>query len=91
MGTIIAQFSPSSFQDTKAGATAVVALLRGLKLYIGWLGDSQAMLFRKGQAVEIMVPHKPDREVCLGRERESKGKRESERRKMRGKIVSLNV
>ena len=66
-------------------------MLRGHSLYIGWLGDSQAMLFRKGQAVEIMVPHKPDREVCVGRERESKGKKETERRKVKGKIVPLNV
>ena len=32
-------------------------------LHVAWLGDSQVMLVRKGQAVELMKPHKPDREV----------------------------
>lgn len=37
-------------------------------LHVAWLGDSQVMLVRRGQAVELMKPHKPDREVrtaCL--------------------------
>lgn len=32
-------------------------------LHVAWLGDSQVMLVRRGQAVELMKPHKPDREV----------------------------
>lgn len=35
-------------------------------LYVAWLGDSQVMLVRRGQAVELMKPHKPDREVRTG-------------------------
>lgn len=34
-------------------------------LYVSWLGDSQVMLVRRGQAVELMKPHKPDREVRM--------------------------
>lgn len=32
-------------------------------LHVAWVGDSQAMLFRRGQGVELVNPHKPDREV----------------------------
>lgn len=35
-------------------------------LHVAWLGDSQVMLVRRGQAVELMKPHKPDREVRMG-------------------------
>jgi hypothetical protein len=49
--------------NQKAGSTAVVALLRGSTLHVAWVGDSQAMLFRRGQGVELVNPHKPDREV----------------------------
>ena len=47
----------------RCGTTGVVTFLRGTTLYVAWLGDSQVMLVRKGQAVELMKPHKPDREV----------------------------
>ena len=50
-------------QGIKSGSTAVIALIRGQKLYIGWVGDSQAVLFRQGKAVSLMNPHKPDNEV----------------------------
>lgn len=36
-------------------------------LHVAWLGDSQVMLVRRGQAVELMKPHKPDREVRMAR------------------------
>eukprot|EP00049_Salpingoeca_infusionum_P017889 m.354795 g.354795 ORF g.354795 m.354795 type:complete len:374 (+) comp17104_c0_seq1:488-1609(+) len=45
-----------------SGATAVVTLIRGRKLYVAWAGDSQAMLCRDGEPQEIMVPHKPEHE-----------------------------
>lgn len=46
----------------------MTALLRDNKLYISWLGDSQMLLVRAGRPVQIMVPHKPEREVrvCAG-------------------------
>ncbi|KAL5016126.1 hypothetical protein ScPMuIL_005715 [Solemya velum] len=46
----------------RAGTTAVTALVRESKLYIGWVGDSQAVLVRDGRTVQIMEPHKPERE-----------------------------
>lgn len=41
----------------------MVTFIRGNMLHVAWVGDSQVMLVRKGQAVELMKPHKPDREV----------------------------
>lgn len=49
----------------RCGTTGVVTFLRGRTLYVAWLGDSQVILVRKGQVVELMKPHKPDREVTL--------------------------
>lgn len=47
----------------RAGTTAVVTLLRGNKLYAGWIGDSQAIIVRKGKPQQLVQPHKPDQEV----------------------------
>eukprot|EP00128_Syssomonas_multiformis_P002156 Colp12_sorted_trinity150504_noHs@34718 len=49
-------------QDVSGGATCVTALLRGNNLYISWLGDSQAMLCKGGEAIDLLCPHKPERE-----------------------------
>lgn len=38
-------------------------LIHGQQLTVAWLGDSQAMLVRKGEVVTLMDPHKPEREV----------------------------
>ena len=54
-----------SAQGDKSGATAVVAFIRGQDIYVGWLGDSQAVLVREGKAVRLVEPHKPEREVCM--------------------------
>lgn len=51
------------FQSLRCGTTGVVTFIRGNMLHVAWLGDSQVMLVRRGQAVELMKPHKPDREV----------------------------
>ena len=48
-------------QPLRSGTTAVVSLIRGKTLYAAWLGDSQAVLVRSGQAVDIVAPHKPNR------------------------------
>lgn len=53
------------FQSLRCGTTGVVTFIRGNMLHVAWVGDSQVMLVRKGQAVELMKPHKPDREVCM--------------------------
>uniref|UniRef100_A0A4W3KGN2 Protein phosphatase 1E n=1 Tax=Callorhinchus milii TaxID=7868 RepID=A0A4W3KGN2_CALMI len=49
-------------EHLRCGTTGVVTFIRGNMLYVAWLGDSQVMLVRRGQAVELMKPHKPDRE-----------------------------
>ncbi|KAM9455432.1 protein phosphatase 1E [Clarias gariepinus] len=52
----------ASRENMRCGTTGVVTFLRGRTLHVAWLGDSQVMLVRKGEAVELMKPHKPDRE-----------------------------
>ncbi|XP_074643762.1 protein phosphatase 1E-like [Tubulanus polymorphus] len=49
-------------EDLRSGSTGVSVLLRDKKLHIAWLGDSQVLLVRNGKPVEIMSPHKPERE-----------------------------
>lgn len=57
------QFFLNVKQKLRCGTTGVVTFLRGHTLYVAWLGDSQVMMVRRGQPVELMKPHKPDREV----------------------------
>uniref|UniRef100_A0A8C4NH57 Protein phosphatase 1E n=1 Tax=Eptatretus burgeri TaxID=7764 RepID=A0A8C4NH57_EPTBU len=49
-------------ESLRCGSTGVVTLMRGKTLHVAWLGDSQVTLVRCGNAVELMMPHKPDRE-----------------------------
>ncbi|CAN7987222.1 unnamed protein product, partial [Ixodes hexagonus] len=52
-----------SLQGMKSGCTVVCCLVREQRhLYVGWVGDSQAMLARKGVALPLVNPHKPERE-----------------------------
>lgn len=45
-----------------AGTTATVALLRdGIELVVASVGDSRAMLCRKGKALKLTVDHTPER------------------------------
>lgn len=53
-------------QNLRCGTTGVVTFLRGRTLHVAWLGDSQVILVRRGEVVELMKPHKPDREVAGG-------------------------
>ncbi|KAK1792278.1 hypothetical protein P4O66_012227 [Electrophorus voltai] len=46
----------------RSGSTGVAVLLAGDWLTVAWLGDSQAMLVRRGEPVVLMDPHKPERE-----------------------------
>lgn len=46
-------------QNLRCGTTGVVTFLRGRTLYVTWLGDSQVMMVKRGQPVELMKPHKP--------------------------------
>ncbi|XP_042245131.1 protein phosphatase 1K, mitochondrial isoform X1 [Thunnus albacares] len=62
-----------------AGSTATVALLRdGIELVVGSVGDSRAMLCRKGKALKLTVDHTPER------------KDEKERIKRSGGFITWN-
>ncbi|XP_035230190.1 uncharacterized protein LOC118202143 [Stegodyphus dumicola] len=51
-----------SKENIKSGCTAVCALIREKTIYLSWLGDSQAVLVRKGKPSIITEPHKPERQ-----------------------------
>ncbi|KAG7215207.1 hypothetical protein INR49_022706 [Caranx melampygus] len=58
--THLSYFNNASFLT--AGTTATVALLRdSIELVVGSVGDSRAMLCRKGQANKLTTDHTPDR------------------------------
>ncbi|XP_018517090.1 protein phosphatase 1K, mitochondrial isoform X1 [Lates calcarifer] len=62
-----------------AGTTATVALLRdSIELVVGSVGDSRAMLCRKGKALKLTVDHTPER------------KDEKERIKKAGGFITWN-
>uniref|UniRef100_A0A8C5PDE3 Protein phosphatase 1E n=1 Tax=Leptobrachium leishanense TaxID=445787 RepID=A0A8C5PDE3_9ANUR len=46
----------------RSGTTGVCVLLEGDRVHVAWLGDSQALLVKKGNYVTLMDPHKPERE-----------------------------
>ncbi|RWS30292.1 serine-rich adhesin for platelets-like isoform X1 [Leptotrombidium deliense] len=53
----------SAREGIRSGSTAVCCLFEGhSKLYLAWLGDSQAVLVKKGKPYDIMNPHKPERD-----------------------------
>ncbi|CAL1537712.1 unnamed protein product [Lymnaea stagnalis] len=49
-------------ENLRSGTTGISVLIRGSDLYLGWLGDSQAVLVCAGRPAQIMEPHKPERE-----------------------------
>uniref|UniRef100_A0A8D3B0X4 protein-serine/threonine phosphatase n=1 Tax=Scophthalmus maximus TaxID=52904 RepID=A0A8D3B0X4_SCOMX len=58
--THLSYFNKASFLT--AGTTATVAMLRdGVELVVGSVGDSRAMLCRKGRATKLTKDHTPDR------------------------------
>ncbi|TKS68341.1 Protein phosphatase 1K, mitochondrial [Collichthys lucidus] len=71
-------FSPN-VPGVNPGTTSTVALLRdGIELVVGSVGDSRAMLCRKGKAVKLTVDHTPER------------KDEKERIKRSGGFITWN-
>jgi len=52
------KFQTATAQD---GTTACMVLLIGKRLYVANVGDSRAVLCRKGQAVPLSDDHKPDK------------------------------
>lgn len=49
-------------ENCKSGSTAIVVLIQGDNLTVAWVGDSQAVLCKDGQAIQVMEPHKPEDE-----------------------------
>lgn len=49
-------------EGLRSGSTGVAVFISGESLYVAWLGDSQVVLCKGGQAAQLMTPHKPDRE-----------------------------
>ncbi|XP_029011825.1 protein phosphatase 1K, mitochondrial [Betta splendens] len=69
----------SNVPGVNAGSTATVALLRdGIELVVASVGDSRAMLCRKGKAHKLTVDHTPER------------KDEKERIKKSGGFITWN-
>ena len=55
-------FYVSVVPGMNAGTTATVALLRdSIELVVGSVGDSRAMLCRKGKVLKLTVDHTPER------------------------------
>jgi len=50
-------------QNLRSGTTTVVGMVTDLHLHMGWMGDSQIILVRRGVPAFASQPHKPEREV----------------------------
>lgn len=51
------------FQRACGGSTAVVVTIRGKRLLAAWAGDSLAFLAKRMRLMQLVRPHKPNREV----------------------------
>ncbi|XP_028905451.1 protein phosphatase 1F [Ornithorhynchus anatinus] len=49
-------------ESLRSGSTGVCALLAGPAVHVAWLGDSQAVLVQRGEALTLVEPHKPERQ-----------------------------
>ena len=50
-----------------SGCTAVVALIRGTKLFVANAGDSRCIVCRDGKAIEMSADHKPEDQPEMAR------------------------
>ena len=55
-------------QNLRSGTTAVVGMVTDSHLHMGWTGDSQIVLVRRGVPSFTSQPHKPEREVQCERD-----------------------
>lgn len=51
----------SEVQRVRGGSTAVTICVRGRTLIAAWAGDSQALLAKRMELMQLVNPHKPDR------------------------------
>lgn len=49
-------------EQIKSGSTVVAVLIQGVNLAVAWAGDSQVVLCKAGDAIQLMEPHKPERD-----------------------------
>ncbi|KAI3653253.1 hypothetical protein MP228_001200 [Amoeboaphelidium protococcarum] len=47
------------YLPTTAGSTGVVIVFRKNKMFVAWVGDSLASLYREKETIELVNPHKP--------------------------------
>ncbi|CAI9741294.1 protein phosphatase 1E [Octopus vulgaris] len=52
----------SKREKLKSGTTGITALIRGSTIHVSWLGDSQAVLVRNSQVIDMTMPHTPARQ-----------------------------
>ncbi|GAB1602286.1 protein phosphatase 1E-like [Argonauta hians] len=52
----------SKRERLKSGTTGISALIRGSTIYVSWLGDSQAVLVRNSEVLDMTMPHTPARQ-----------------------------
>lgn len=52
-------FQPGS----DSGCTAVVALLKGNKIYVANAGDSRCIVSKGGEVIEMSIDHKPEDKI----------------------------
>ena len=52
-------------QNLHSGTTAVVGMVTDLHLHMGWTGETQVILVRRGVSAFASQPHKPEREVNI--------------------------
>lgn len=50
-----------------SGCTAVVALVKGNKIYVANAGDSRCIISKNGEAIEMSLDHKPEDELEMTR------------------------
>ena len=55
-------------QYLRSGTTALVALHfpDDRMMHVAWAGDSQALIVKNGETVQLVNPHKANRQVRLG-------------------------